>query len=69
MRRRPRRWVPPPGWNEALEERINDKIKADCENRMMIFDMAPKRIRDRANARGENVIKHWAAEALGMEAD
>jgi hypothetical protein len=60
-----RRWKrlgPPPGWDEAAEERENARIKAEAENRMNVFDKAPKRVRDRANAQGEEVVKTWWEE-------
>jgi len=60
QRRRWKRLGSPPAWNEREAERDNNRIKADCENRMMVFDLAPKRIRDKANVQGEPVIKRWA---------
>jgi hypothetical protein len=57
--RRPRRLRPPPGWNEVREEQENAVIQAGCINRMEVFDQAPKRVRDRANANGEQVIENW----------
>jgi hypothetical protein len=59
QRRRAKRLGAPPGWNEALEERDNERIKAEAENRMTVFDMAPKRVRARANAEGEHIIEKW----------
>jgi hypothetical protein len=69
QRRRWKRLGPPPGWNEREAEAENAGIKADAENRMMVFDLAPKRVRNRANEQGEQVIKQWAEEALGFEAN
>jgi hypothetical protein len=66
MRRRPRRISAPPGWNEDEEELDNARIKAECENRMAVFDQAPKRVRDRANAQGEEVVKRWWADQGNM---
>ena len=60
QRRRAKRLGPPPAWDEREAEAENDVIKADAENRMMVFDLAPKRIRDEANVEGEAVIKYWA---------
>jgi hypothetical protein len=62
QRRRWKRLGPPPAWNEAEAERENADIKADAENRMMVFDLAPKRVRDRTNAQGEPVLKRWAKD-------
>jgi len=59
MRRRKRRISVPPGWDEAREEADNARIKAECENRMAVFDQAPKLVRDRANERGEAEVKRW----------
>ncbi len=59
MRRRPRRIPPPPGWDEAREERDNARIKAEAENRMAVFDQAPKRVQDQANAQGEHIVERW----------
>jgi len=62
QRRRWKRLGPPPGWDEALEARDNERIKAEAENRMAIFDQAPKRIRNWANAEGEKVVEAWWEE-------
>jgi hypothetical protein len=61
QRRRAKRLGPPPAWDEAEAERENDVIKAEAENRMMVFDLAPKRIRNETNAKGEQVLKRWAS--------
>jgi hypothetical protein len=60
QRRRWKRLGPPPAWDEHEAERENATIQADCQNRMMVFDMAPQRVRDRANAEGEPALKQWA---------
>lgn len=60
--RRAKRLGPPPAWDERAAERENAIIKADCQNRMMVFDLAPKRVRNRANELGEPVIKRWAKD-------
>ena len=62
QRRRWKRLGPPPAWDAREAERENAIIKADCQNRMMVFDLAPKRVRDRANKLGEPVIKQWAKD-------
>ena len=62
QRRRWKRLGPPPAWDEREAERENAIIKADCQNRMMVFDLAPKRVRNRANELGEPVIKRWAKD-------
>ena len=62
QRRRWKRLGPPPAWDEREAERENEVIKASCQNRMMVFDLAPKRVRDRANKLGEPVIKQWAKD-------
>jgi hypothetical protein len=62
QRRRWKRLGPPPAWDEREAERENAGIKADCENRMMVFDMAPRLVRNRANELGEPVVKRWARD-------
>jgi hypothetical protein len=53
------RYGPPPGWDETREEADNARIKAECENRMQVFDRAPKRVRDQANEQGEHIVEQW----------
>ena len=65
--RRAKRLGPPPAWDEREAERENAKIKADCENRMMVFDLAPKRVRNSANEKGEPVIKRWARDFFDID--
>jgi hypothetical protein len=60
--RRAKRLGPPPGEEKHHPPPENAVIKASCQNRMMVFDLAPKRIRNRANELGEPVIKRWAKD-------
>jgi hypothetical protein len=58
MLRRPRN-VPPASTYGRRFQVVDDEIKQQAENRMKVFDAAPKSVQQQANDHGERCVEHW----------